>query len=270
MGAGGSRPGPHRSARGAGRRVRRATRSPAAGIAVRLAGTALLGTSAVGHPGARPARAGAGRVAACAARSMSAGPGRSSSSTAGSTRRRSSGPGRPASAASSRRGLAGKDLRDLHGSEARQRASLQPLAPFAVLDPRRHGPPADRRTRRRLVRGARGPRGRDRRRSADARLRPADARNPPPPAGPGSGSRPASWPGARVAGCARPVCAGSRPASTSSRPRSRSTTAAWSRCRSPTSSASSDGSRGLWSATLGACPLDARPRRRPRPTRARS
>jgi hypothetical protein len=30
-------------------------------------------------------------------------------------------------------GLAGKDLRDLHGSEARQRASLQPLAPFAVL-----------------------------------------------------------------------------------------------------------------------------------------
>lgn len=30
-------------------------------------------------------------------------------------------------------GLAGKDLRDLLGSEARQRASLQPLAPFAVL-----------------------------------------------------------------------------------------------------------------------------------------
>jgi hypothetical protein len=30
-------------------------------------------------------------------------------------------------------GLAGKDLRDLQGSEARQRASLQPLAPFAVL-----------------------------------------------------------------------------------------------------------------------------------------
>jgi hypothetical protein len=30
-------------------------------------------------------------------------------------------------------GLAGKDLRDLHGSEARQRASLQPLAPFAVV-----------------------------------------------------------------------------------------------------------------------------------------
>ena len=30
-------------------------------------------------------------------------------------------------------GLAGKDLRDLVGSEARQRASLQPLAPFAVL-----------------------------------------------------------------------------------------------------------------------------------------
>jgi hypothetical protein len=30
-------------------------------------------------------------------------------------------------------GLSTKDLRDLHGSEARQRASLQPLAPFAVL-----------------------------------------------------------------------------------------------------------------------------------------
>jgi hypothetical protein len=30
-------------------------------------------------------------------------------------------------------GLAGKDLRDLQASEARQRASLQPLAPFAVL-----------------------------------------------------------------------------------------------------------------------------------------
>jgi hypothetical protein len=30
-------------------------------------------------------------------------------------------------------GLASKDLRDLRGSEARQRASLQPLAPFAVL-----------------------------------------------------------------------------------------------------------------------------------------
>ncbi len=30
-------------------------------------------------------------------------------------------------------GLSGKDLRDLLGSEARQRASLQPLAPFAVL-----------------------------------------------------------------------------------------------------------------------------------------
>ncbi len=30
-------------------------------------------------------------------------------------------------------GLAAKDLRDLRGSEARQRASLQPLAPFAVL-----------------------------------------------------------------------------------------------------------------------------------------
>jgi hypothetical protein len=30
-------------------------------------------------------------------------------------------------------GLSGKDLRDLQASEARQRASLQPLAPFAVL-----------------------------------------------------------------------------------------------------------------------------------------
>ena len=60
-------------------------------------------------------------------------------------------------------GLAGKERRDFLASEARQRAALHRLPPFAVLVLDGARPAPDRRPGRRRARGARRPRGRDRR-----------------------------------------------------------------------------------------------------------
>ena len=105
---------------------------PGRGLTVRLSGTALLGTSAVGIP----ARGRLERVSGESGLRGALDVGRAGAilvvdgriDSEAIIRARATGVrGVVAS------GLAGKDLRDLHGSEARQRASLQPLAPFAVL-----------------------------------------------------------------------------------------------------------------------------------------
>ncbi len=105
---------------------------PGRGLTLRLAGTALLGTSAVGIP----ARGRVERVAGESGLRGALDVGRAGAilvvdgriDSEAIIRARATGVrGVVAS------GLAGKDLRDLQGSEARQRASLQPLAPFAVL-----------------------------------------------------------------------------------------------------------------------------------------
>ena len=98
-------------------------------------------------------------------------------------------------------GLAGKERRDFLASEARQRASLHRLPPFAVLV-------LDGAMRRRIASPvaaifarARRPRGRDRHRSAGPRLRRADGRAPDaaarPRPGPGrrAGRREGRWAG---------------------------------------------------------------------------
>ena len=163
-------------------------------------------------------------------------------------------------------GLAGKDLRDLQGSEARQRASLQPLAPFAVLV-------LDGTVRRPIA----GP--------VAALLEALEGRevalvvDPPmivfdPPV-PEPAPPPADWVrvlarrarrAARVAGSGRRGCAGSPPASISRPGRSPSTTARSRWSRSPTSSASSDGRRRP--SPLRSChaPQVVRPGRAVRPT----
>ena len=77
--------------------------------------------------------------------------------------------------------LAGKDRRDFLASEARQRAALHRLPPFARARPRRVGPPADRRGRDGAARGAGRPRGRDRRptRRRSSSTRTASSSEPP-------------------------------------------------------------------------------------------
>jgi hypothetical protein len=105
---------------------------PGRGLTVRLAGQALLGTFAVGIPSRGRLERVSGETGLRGALDVGrAGAilvvdGRVDSEAI--IRARATGVrGVIAS------GLAGKDLRDLQGSEARQRASLQPLAPFAVL-----------------------------------------------------------------------------------------------------------------------------------------
>jgi hypothetical protein len=105
---------------------------PGRGLTVRLAGRALLGTFAVGIPSRGRLERVSGETGLRGALDVGrAGAilvvdGRIDSEAI--IRARATGVrGVVAS------GLAGKDLRDLQGSEARQRASLQPLAPFAVL-----------------------------------------------------------------------------------------------------------------------------------------
>ena len=96
-------------------------------------------------------------------------------------------------------GLASKERRDFLASEARQRAALHRLPPFAVLV-------LDGATRRPMAAPSwpssrRWPaRGRDRRRPADARVRPSRARPPDARRPTSSGSAAATLPGARAAG----------------------------------------------------------------------
>ena len=86
-------------------------------------------------------------------------------------------------------GLSSKERRDFIASEARQRAALHRLPPFAVLvlDGATRRPLAGRRPGR--AGGPRRSRSRDRHRSADARLRPAE------PGDPGPARRPRPDPG---------------------------------------------------------------------------
>ena len=105
---------------------------PGRGLTVRLAGRGLLGTMAVGIPSRGRLERVAGDIGLRGALDVGrAGTilvvdGRIDSEAI--IRARATGVRGVVAA-----GLAGKDLRDLQGSEARQRASLQPLAPFAVL-----------------------------------------------------------------------------------------------------------------------------------------
>ena len=103
-------------------------------------------------------------------------------------------------------GLSSKERRDFLASEARQRAALHRLPPFAVLV-------LDGATRRPLagavqavLGGAGRPRGGDRHRPADARLRPAEPRHPAP------AGRPRPDPGGRDAGPRGPFIAADRSA----------------------------------------------------------
>ena len=140
-------------------------------------------------------------------------------------------------------GLASKERRDFLASEARQRAALHRLPPFAVLVLDGAAPAAGRRPAHGAARRARRARGGDRRRPADAALRRArivDCR-----AAARSGPRPCRgrWRAARGAGSGRPDRAGSRRRRTSRRRSCGSPTAARSPSRSATSSASSDDRR---------------------------
>ena len=179
---------------------------PGTGITIRAAGRGIRGIVALGGPTRGRLQRRRGRRAAARAASTSGSAGtilvvgsRVDAETL--TRARAMGVRGIVVA-----GLASKERRDFLASEARQRAALHRLPPFAVLvlDGAIRRPLAG--AVQAVLGGAGRPRGGDRHRPADARLRQAE------PGHPGAAGRPRPGPGRRAGRARGPVRRGDRPA----------------------------------------------------------